>query len=188
MAATLKTSRDMFYFVEDIMRLLGYSRSKSYKVIASLNRELEAKGKCTCEGRVIKRYFNERYGLEEPETAARKRAQEDIMERKRKRTRAYVRSYYRMALLALAAMVTARLVLLMIDMIQLQIENAGAFCIPAYAFILVFCGWELKTWTTQGKERTKCTTTSATTAEQPLTRAKSATAGGKRLEQRSARS
>lgn len=53
MAATLKTSRDMFYFVEDIMRLLGYSRSKSYKVIASLNRELEAKGKCTCEGRVI---------------------------------------------------------------------------------------------------------------------------------------
>ena len=38
------------------------------------------------------------------------------MERKRKRTRAYVRSYYRMALLALAAMVTARLVLLMIDM------------------------------------------------------------------------
>lgn len=74
------------------------------------------------------------------------------MERKRKRTRAYVRSYYRMALLALAAMVTARLVLLMIDMIQLQIENAGAFCIPAYAFILVFCGWELKTWTTQGKE------------------------------------
>lgn len=74
MAATLKTSRDMFYFVEDIMRLLGYSRSKSYKVIASLNRELEAKGKCTCEGRVIKRYFNERYGLEELETAARKRA------------------------------------------------------------------------------------------------------------------
>ena len=74
MAATLKTSRDMFYFVEDIMRLLGYSRSKSYKVIASLNRELEAKGKCTCEGRVIKRYFNERYGLEEPETLARKRA------------------------------------------------------------------------------------------------------------------
>lgn len=74
MAATLKTSHDMFYFVEDIMRLLGYSRSKSYKVIASLNRELEAKGKCTCDGRVIKRYFNERYGLEEPEPTARKRA------------------------------------------------------------------------------------------------------------------
>lgn len=110
------------------------------------------------------------------------------MERKPKRTRAYVRCYYRLALLALAAMVTARLVLLMIDMIQLQIENAGAFCIPAYAFILVFCGWELKTWTSQGKENSQCTTTSVTTAERRWTRAKSAIAGGKRLEHRNARS
>lgn len=38
MATALKTSRDMFYFVDDIMRLLGYSRSKSYKVISELNR------------------------------------------------------------------------------------------------------------------------------------------------------
>lgn len=44
MAVALKTARDMFYFVDDVMRLLGYSRSKSYKVIAQLNRELEAKG------------------------------------------------------------------------------------------------------------------------------------------------
>ena len=29
----LKTARDMFYFVEDVMRILGYSKSKSYKVI-----------------------------------------------------------------------------------------------------------------------------------------------------------
>ena len=71
------------------------------------------------------------------------------MERKRKRTRAYVRSYYRMAL--------------MIDMIQLQIENAGAFCIPAYAFILVFCGWELKTWTSQGKGGKRCQGASSST-------------------------
>ena len=74
------------------------------------------------------------------------------MEKKR-RTRGCVRAYYRLSLLAPAAMVTARLVLLMIDMIQLQIKNAGAFCIPAYAFILVFCGWELKTWTSQGREK-----------------------------------
>lgn len=109
------------------------------------------------------------------------------MEKKR-RTRGCVRAYYRLSLLALAAMVTARLVLLMIDMIQLQIENAGAFCIPAYAFILVFCGWELKTWTSQGKETKRCTTTSAPTAGRRLTRARSATAEGKRLESRSARS
>ena len=27
----LKTAHDMFYFVEDVMRILGYSKSKSYK-------------------------------------------------------------------------------------------------------------------------------------------------------------
>ena len=36
----LKTAHDMFYFVEDVMQILGYSKSKSYKVIKSLNREL----------------------------------------------------------------------------------------------------------------------------------------------------
>lgn len=70
MAVALKTARDMFYFVDDVMRLLGYSRSKSYKVIAQLNRELEAKGKCTCEGRVVKKYLDERYGLVDPRADA----------------------------------------------------------------------------------------------------------------------
>ena len=27
----LKTAHDMFYFVEDVMQILGYSKSKSYK-------------------------------------------------------------------------------------------------------------------------------------------------------------
>lgn len=60
----LKTAHDMFYFVEDVMQILGYSRSKSYKIIAQLNRELEAAGFCTCDGRVSRRYFDKRYGLE----------------------------------------------------------------------------------------------------------------------------
>ena len=42
--AKVKTARDLFYRVDDVMRLLGYSRSKSYKIIAQLNRELEAAG------------------------------------------------------------------------------------------------------------------------------------------------
>ncbi len=67
----LKTAHDMFYFVEDVMRFWATPRSKSYKVIKSLNRELENQGKCTCDGRVIKRYFNERYGLEDVETRPR---------------------------------------------------------------------------------------------------------------------
>ena len=38
--AKVKTARDLFYHVDDVMRLLGYSRSKSYKIIAQLNRVL----------------------------------------------------------------------------------------------------------------------------------------------------
>jgi len=61
----VKTVHDMFYFVEDVMRLLGYSKSKSYKIIAKLNGELESNGICTCSGRVSKKYFNKRFGLDE---------------------------------------------------------------------------------------------------------------------------
>ena len=70
----VRTARDMFYFVEDVMRLLGYSKSKSYKIIASLNRELEASGVCVCDGRVNKRYFDKRYGFtdQEPVKAGRR--------------------------------------------------------------------------------------------------------------------
>ena len=75
---------------------------------------------------------------------------------KSKRRRSYARAYYRLSVLCLAAMVTARLILLMIDVIQLQIQTAGAFSIPASAAILVFTGWELKTWTGQGKEKKSC--------------------------------
>ena len=88
---------------------------------------------------------------------------------KSKRRRSYARAYYRLSVLCLAAMVTARLILLMIDVIQLQIQTAGAFSIPASAAILVFTGWELKTWTGQGKEKKSCGPTSVTAAERRLT-------------------
>lgn len=68
-----RTARDMFYFVEDVMAMLGYSKSKSYKIIARLNAELESAGTCTCSGRVSKKYFNKRYGLEDVETPQRAR-------------------------------------------------------------------------------------------------------------------
>ena len=71
----IKSAHEMFYYAEDVMRLLGYSKSKSYKVIAALNRELEASGKCTCRGRVVRRYFDERYGIA-PAAAERKAGNE----------------------------------------------------------------------------------------------------------------
>lgn len=63
--AQVKTAKEMFYSVEDVMRMLDYSRSKSYKIIASLNRELEARGVCVRGGRVSQKYFDQRYGLAE---------------------------------------------------------------------------------------------------------------------------
>ena len=32
--AKVKGVHDMFYFVDDVMQLLGFSRSKSYKIIS----------------------------------------------------------------------------------------------------------------------------------------------------------
>lgn len=42
----MKTVKDIFYFVEDVMTITGLSRSKSYKIIADLNRELSDRGYC----------------------------------------------------------------------------------------------------------------------------------------------
>ena len=63
--ADVKTAREMFYFVGDVMTLLGYEKSKAYKIIAQLNAELEERGIFTCQGRVSRRYFDQRFGLSE---------------------------------------------------------------------------------------------------------------------------
>lgn len=89
----------------------------------------------------------------------------------------------RMALLALAAMIFARLVMLMIDVIQLHTATAGNIAIPAYVAVLIYTGWKLKEWTAQGKESNeKCPITeSARSAGTGLTPAKPAPARRKRL-------
>ena len=51
-----------FLYVADIMELFGCSKSRAYRVIAELNRELENKGFLYVRGRVSRRYFEERYG------------------------------------------------------------------------------------------------------------------------------
>ena len=60
----MNTARDMFYFVDDVMQLLSLSRSKSYKIIKELNKELQDRGVYTIDGRVNRRYFDQRFGLE----------------------------------------------------------------------------------------------------------------------------
>lgn len=49
----MKTVKDIFYFVEDVMTITGLSRSKSYKIIADLNRELSDRGYLLYEGMEI---------------------------------------------------------------------------------------------------------------------------------------
>lgn len=49
-----------FYVVEDVMAILGVQRSKAYKVIRELNRELKERGYIVIEGKVAKKYFDEK--------------------------------------------------------------------------------------------------------------------------------
>lgn len=64
------TSRNIFYYVDDVMDLLGVSRSKAYKIIQDLNAELKDSGYIGVSGRVPKKFFNERFycDIEAPET------------------------------------------------------------------------------------------------------------------------
>lgn len=54
----------MFYSYKDIMELLSYSKTKSYEIIKELNKKLEAEGKRTERGRVLKSFFEKEYGIE----------------------------------------------------------------------------------------------------------------------------
>lgn len=51
------------YTAKEVAALCGISESKSYKIIAQLNKELEEKGFLTFRGKVSRAYFNDRiYG------------------------------------------------------------------------------------------------------------------------------
>ncbi len=59
----MNTAADIYYTPADVMQIMDYSKSKAYKVIADLNKELEAKGYLTRRGMVPKRYFNDRFAF-----------------------------------------------------------------------------------------------------------------------------
>lgn len=50
-----------FYDVKDVMNILCVGETYAYKVIKTLNKELEESGYMTVKGRVNAKYFNERY-------------------------------------------------------------------------------------------------------------------------------
>lgn len=51
----------MFYTVEDVMRMLGISKSTAYREIKKLNDELKKRGFITISGKVPKKFFREKY-------------------------------------------------------------------------------------------------------------------------------
>ena len=56
-----------FMGVSEVLELLGISRSSAYRLIKTLNEELNEKGYITISGKVSSRYLMERiYGFEEP--------------------------------------------------------------------------------------------------------------------------
>lgn len=86
--------------------------------------------------------------------------------------------YAHLSILALAAMMTARLVLLMIDVIQAGVDAPGVVAIPLYAVWLIFTGWKLREWTAGRTEKEEvCSTESAPAVGLTLTPERSATVG-----------
>ncbi|MGO5072393.1 transcriptional regulator [Clostridium sporogenes] len=51
----------LFYTVDEIATMLEVSKSKAYKIVASLNKELKKMGYITVAGKVSKKYFEEKY-------------------------------------------------------------------------------------------------------------------------------
>ena len=56
-----------FMTAEEVADILGYSVGQAYKVIRGLNAELKDKGYIIRNGRIPRKYFYERAGLEQEE-------------------------------------------------------------------------------------------------------------------------
>jgi predicted transcriptional regulator len=55
---------DKFLKVEDVMQILGISKSAAYKIMRQMNDELLKKGYVIIRGKVSRKYFEERfYGM-----------------------------------------------------------------------------------------------------------------------------
>ncbi len=55
-----ETKEIQFYTVNDVMQMLGVKQTKAYEIIRKMNDELEEMGKLTINGKVNKKYFDEK--------------------------------------------------------------------------------------------------------------------------------
>lgn len=52
---------DVFLTAEDVAKILGRSKAYAYKIIKEMNTELEAKGYRVVNGKVVLKFFNDKY-------------------------------------------------------------------------------------------------------------------------------
>ncbi|MCD7740698.1 MAG: transcriptional regulator [Ruminococcus sp.] len=57
----------LFYNAKDISQIMQISDSKAYKIIATLNKELEGSGFITVHGKVNRIYFQQRFNIPDSE-------------------------------------------------------------------------------------------------------------------------
>ncbi len=58
------TQKSLYFTANEVMEILGVSRSSAYKLIKKLNEELEAKGYLVTAGKIPKKFLAERlYGM-----------------------------------------------------------------------------------------------------------------------------
>lgn len=57
----MKVTSISFLTANDVMEILGCKRAKAYKIIKSLNDELEEMGYLVMGGKVSQKYFEKRY-------------------------------------------------------------------------------------------------------------------------------
>lgn len=62
--AKVKTARDLFYHVDDVMRAAGLLPQQELQDHRPAQPGAGGCGFCTCDGRVSRRYIDKRYGLE----------------------------------------------------------------------------------------------------------------------------
>ncbi len=57
--------QEQYMKVDDVMKILHVSDGKAYSIIRQLNSELKQKGFIVVAGRVPRKYFNERFYIEQ---------------------------------------------------------------------------------------------------------------------------
>lgn len=63
----------VYYDATEIAEMLGISKGSAYKIIRSLNKDLESQGFLVVQGKVSCAYFKKKwYGFQEEETAMQK--------------------------------------------------------------------------------------------------------------------